>query len=64
MDALSGVWVPIITPFHNGAVDFESYERLLDHYLGLGVGGIFPLGTTGENPTLDDDEIEQIVART
>jgi 4-hydroxy-tetrahydrodipicolinate synthase len=64
MDALSGVWVPIVTPFHNGAVDFESYERLLDHYLGLGVGGIFPLGTTGENPTLDDDEIEQIVART
>jgi 4-hydroxy-tetrahydrodipicolinate synthase len=64
MDALSGVWVPIITPFHDGAVDFDSYERLLDHYLGLGVGGIFPLGTNGENPTLDDDEVERIIART
>jgi 4-hydroxy-tetrahydrodipicolinate synthase len=64
MTILSGVWLPIVTPFHDGAVDFASYERQLEHYLGLGAGGIFPLGTTGESPTLDDDEIELIVART
>jgi 4-hydroxy-tetrahydrodipicolinate synthase len=45
-------------------VDLESYERLLDHYLGLGIGGVFPLGTTGESPTLDDAESEAIIDRT
>jgi 4-hydroxy-tetrahydrodipicolinate synthase len=64
MTALSGVWLPIITPFLDGAVDFASYERLLEYYLELGVDGIFPLGTTGESPTLDDDESESIVERT
>jgi 4-hydroxy-tetrahydrodipicolinate synthase len=61
MTTLSGVWLPIVTPFHDGAVDFASYERLIEHYIGLGISGIFPLGTTGESPTLDDDESEAIV---
>ena len=64
MKTISGVWLPIITPFLDGAVDLRSYERLLEHYLGKGVGGVFPVGTTGESPTLDDDEIEAIVERT
>jgi 4-hydroxy-tetrahydrodipicolinate synthase len=64
MASLSGVWLPIITPFHEGEVDLVSYEQLLKHYIELGVGGIFPLGTTGESPTLDDAESEAIVERT
>ena len=28
---VTGVWLPIITPFADGAVDLESYERLLKH---------------------------------
>jgi len=64
MQTITGVWLPIVTPFRDGAVDLASYERLLEHYLRLGVTGIFPLGTTGESPTLDDDEIEAIVDRT
>jgi 4-hydroxy-tetrahydrodipicolinate synthase len=61
---LSGLWVPLITPFKDGAVDFASYERLVDHYLGFGVDGLFPLGTTGESPALDEAEIEELVERT
>jgi 4-hydroxy-tetrahydrodipicolinate synthase len=64
MTAISGVWLPIITPFADGAVDLASYERLLEHYLGKGVRGVFPLGTTGESPTVDDEEMEAIVDRT
>ena len=64
MASLSGIWLPIITPFHEGEVDLVSYEQLLEHYIELGVGGIFPLGTTGESPTLDDAESEAIVERT
>jgi 4-hydroxy-tetrahydrodipicolinate synthase len=62
--ALSGIWLPVITPFLDGRVDLASYERLLEHYLATGVTGIFPLGTTGESPTLDEDEMEAIVERT
>jgi 4-hydroxy-tetrahydrodipicolinate synthase len=64
MTEISGIWLPIITPFADGAVDLAGYERLLAHYLARGVTGIFPLGTTGESPTLDDDEMEAIVDRT
>ncbi len=61
---IRGLWLPLITPFKNGAVDFASYERLIDHYIGLGVDGLFPLGTTGESPTLDEAEIDELVDRT
>ena len=64
MTTLSGVWLPIVTPFHDGAVDFVSYDKLIDHYIAAGISGIFPLGTTGESPTLDDDECEALVERT
>jgi 4-hydroxy-tetrahydrodipicolinate synthase len=64
MTEISGIWLPIITPFRDGAVDLASYERLLEHYLARGVAGIFPLGTTGESPTLDEDEIDALVDRT
>jgi 4-hydroxy-tetrahydrodipicolinate synthase len=30
MTTLSGVWLPIVTPFHDGAVDFVSYEKLIE----------------------------------
>ena len=52
---ISGLWLPLVTPFKDGAVDFSSYERLIEHYLAQGVDGLFPLGTTGESPTLDDN---------
>ena len=61
---ISGLWLPLVTPFKDGAVDFSSYERLIDHYLACGVDGLFPLGTTGEQPALDDDEIDELVERT
>lgn len=61
---ISGLWVPLVTPFKDGAVDYASYERLVAHYVSLGIDGLFPLGTTGEAPTLDDDEAERLVERT
>jgi len=64
MSTISGVWLPIITPFRDGAVDLAGHARLLEHYLARGVRGVFPLGTTGESPTLDDDEMDALVDRT
>jgi len=59
-----GLWLPLITPFKDGAVDFASYERLVAHYVARGVDGLFPLGTTGEQPTLDEAEAEALIERT
>ena len=61
---ISGLWLPLVTPFKDGAVDFASYERLIEHYIGQGVDGLFPLGTTGESPALDEAEIDELVERT
>jgi 4-hydroxy-tetrahydrodipicolinate synthase len=64
MTTLTGVWLPIVTPFYDGAVDFDSYEGLIEYYIGRGISGISPLGTTCESPTLTDAENEAIVERT
>jgi 4-hydroxy-tetrahydrodipicolinate synthase len=61
---LSGVWVPLVTPFKDGRLDMASYGRLVAHYVGAGVAGLFPLGTTGEAPTLDDAEADAVVEET
>ena len=64
MSKIAGLWLPIVTPFRDGSVDFRSYERLVDHYLARGIDGLFPLGTTGEAPTLEEAEIDELVERT
>ena len=64
MTAMSGVWAPLVTPFRDGRIDLVSYRGLIEHLLTCGVSGFIPLGTTGEAPTLDDDEIEAIVDTT
>ena len=58
------LWLPLITPFKDGAVDFASYERLVARYVAQGVDALFPLGTTGEQPTLDEAESEALIERT
>src|SRR4026209_1016556 len=47
MTEISGIWLPIITPFADGAVDLAGYERLLAHYPTRGATGAFPLRTPG-----------------
>jgi 4-hydroxy-tetrahydrodipicolinate synthase len=60
----SGVWLPIVTPFVDGEIDYAGYERLVDHYVRAGVSGVIPLGTTGESPTVDETEAETLIERT
>ncbi|MBW6411493.1 4-hydroxy-tetrahydrodipicolinate synthase [Clostridium weizhouense] len=61
---IKGIIVPLITPFKEGMVDFKSYENLVDHYINEGVDGIIPLGTTGESPTISNEEYEEILSKT
>lgn len=61
---INGVWLPIITPFTNGVIDYDSYEKMIDHYLSYDISGLIPLGTTGEIPVVTDVEYEEIIERT
>lgn len=48
-----GTGVAIVTPFKkSGAIDFESFENIVNHVILGGVNYIVVLGTTGESPTI------------
>jgi 4-hydroxy-tetrahydrodipicolinate synthase len=61
---LSGIWLPLITPFIDGAVDEGSLARLVAHYLPQNIDGLIVAATTGEGLVLDDAETAQVVAIT
>ncbi|MDR1971368.1 MAG: 4-hydroxy-tetrahydrodipicolinate synthase [Treponema sp.] len=59
---LRGAFTALITPMKdNFAVDYAGWERLLDYQIQEGIDGILPLGTTGETPTLEEDEEEELI---
>ena len=51
-----GSFVAIVTPFKNGKVDASALRGLIEFHIENGTDGIVPCGTTGESPTLSDDE--------
>jgi len=61
---IEGVLVPLVTPFKDGKVDLKSYERMVNHYIEEGVSGIIPLATTGESPTILENEYEEVLSKT
>jgi 4-hydroxy-tetrahydrodipicolinate synthase len=61
---LKGVYLPIVTPFKNGQIDYQSYENLIHHYISKGINGLIPLGTTGESPVIQETEFLKIVEKT
>ena len=64
MSQLKGVWLPIITPFSDDKIDYESYRKLIEFYTPKGIAGLIPNGTTGECPTIDDYEFEELLDKT
>lgn len=57
-----GLWLPLVTPFHNDVLDEASLRRLVRHYAGEPLDGMILAATTGEGLTLDDEETERLVA--
>ena len=56
-----GAGVAIVTPFKNGSVDYESFERLIEFQLAHNTQALVVLGTTGEAPTIYADEREKLI---
>jgi len=55
--------VAIVTPMNaDGDLDFPGLKSLIDWHVAEGTDGIVIVGTTGESPTVDFDEHQQLIA--
>jgi 4-hydroxy-tetrahydrodipicolinate synthase len=58
----TGVGTALVTPFRsNGSIDDAAVQRLARRQIDAGVHFLSPCGTTGEAPTLSDDEKVRVV---
>jgi 4-hydroxy-tetrahydrodipicolinate synthase len=54
---LGEVLTAVVTPFRaDGTVDLDAFKRICTHLVDTGSDGVVVAGTTGEAPTLADDE--------
>ncbi|MCH8966491.1 MAG: 4-hydroxy-tetrahydrodipicolinate synthase, partial [Planctomycetes bacterium] len=51
----------LVTPFHNGEVAWDTFDRLVDRQIAGGTSWLVPCGTTGESPTLTDSEHDRMI---
>lgn len=58
---LRGSIPPVITPFSDGAVDYDAYARLVEFQVKEGSHGVLVNGTTAEPSTLTIDERNRLV---
>ncbi len=62
MATLRGSLVAIVTPMQeDGALDLPTFRNLLDWHIAEGTDGIVVVGTTGESPTVDNEEHWQLI---
>jgi 4-hydroxy-tetrahydrodipicolinate synthase len=59
--ALRGSIPPLVTPFKNGAVDYDRYAELVEFQIAEGSHGILVNGTTAEPSTLTTEERNRLV---
>jgi 4-hydroxy-tetrahydrodipicolinate synthase len=58
---LKGVITALVTPFRNDQLDEDALRRLVDEQIRAGIDGLVPVGTTGESPTLTNEEHIRVV---
>ena len=60
---LGEILTAVVTPFRrDGAVDLDGFRALARHLVDNGSDGLVVTGTTGESPTLDDEERFELYA--
>jgi 4-hydroxy-tetrahydrodipicolinate synthase len=59
---LKGTGVALVTPFKkNFEIDFNALEKVINYVINNGCEYLVTLGTTGETPTLDEEEKNAII---
>jgi len=62
MTGLRGAHTALVTPMKDsGEIDYDGFRRLIQFQIAEGIDGILPLGTTGENPTLEIEEEDKLI---
>jgi 4-hydroxy-tetrahydrodipicolinate synthase len=56
-----GVITALVTPFRRDLLDEDALRRLVDDQIAAGVDGLVPVGTTGESPTLTNQEHIRVI---
>ncbi|MGH7738982.1 MAG: dihydrodipicolinate synthase family protein, partial [bacterium] len=59
-----GAYTALVTPFKNGQVDYSALESLIESQITRGIDGLVPCGTTGESPTLSEQEHDDVITFT
>jgi 4-hydroxy-tetrahydrodipicolinate synthase len=57
----SGSMTALVTPFRDGRIDVESFERLIELQIQNGTSALVPCGSTGESATLSHQEHAEVV---
>lgn len=60
----TGSIAALVTPFKNGKLDSEGLTRNIEFLIANKTSGFVPCGTTGESPTLTDEEWESVISTT
>lgn len=58
---INGLGTALVTPFRDGAVDYESFRALVRRQVEAGVDFLVPLGSTAETPCLEDEEKTELL---
>ena len=62
MTDFRGAFTALVTPMkETGEIDYEGFRKLVQFQITEGIDGIVPLGTTGENPTIDESEEDMLI---
>ncbi|RUL55751.1 MULTISPECIES: 4-hydroxy-tetrahydrodipicolinate synthase [Lysinibacillus] len=53
---LGRIATAMITPFNEDGIDYETVERIIEHLIANGTDTIVVCGTTGESPTISEED--------
>ncbi|HIO90879.1 MAG TPA: 4-hydroxy-tetrahydrodipicolinate synthase [Campylobacterales bacterium] len=56
-----GAMTALVTPFKDGKLDTQTYEKLILRQIENGIDGVVPVGTTGESATLTHNEHKECI---
>ncbi len=57
-----GIATALVTPMHqDGSIDYESYGRLIDWQIEMGINALVACGTTGESATMTEEEHKEVI---
>ena len=56
-----GIGVAMTTPFKDNQVDYDAFRRHIEYLIDNSAQSLIINGTTGESPTLSDEEIKNLL---